>query len=156
VEVRQSDGGLENAIASLRERYEMLAKVRVFYEIWHQPLMTINERHMINDVIRLCGGTNVFASVPSLTPVVTLESVIAAEPEVVLGGSSAITRAEFAAQWQRNESFAKLRGVKAMFVNPDWIQRQTPRVLEGAQTVCAHLEEVRLIQRKRRAATYTR
>lgn len=133
----------ERAIAELRERYGSRPRVRVFYEIWHQPLMTVNGRHMINDVIRLCGGSNVFAAVQSLTPVVSLESVIAAQPEVVLGGSSAITAEEFAAQWRRYEGFVKLRGVKAMFVNPDWIQRQTPRILEGAQTVCEHLDRIR-------------
>jgi hypothetical protein len=29
--------------------------------IWHEPLMTVSGRHMINDVIQLCGGSNVFA-----------------------------------------------------------------------------------------------
>lgn len=136
----------ERAIAELRERYGTRIKVRVFYEIWHEPLMTVNGRHVINDVIRLCGGSNVFAGVQSLAPVVSLESVIAAQPEVVLGGSSAITPGEFAAQWRRYEGYLKLRNVKAMFVNPDWIQRQTPRILEGAQTVCEHLEQVRSLK----------
>ena len=127
----------------MRERYGARIKVRVFYEIWHRPLMTVNGRHMISDVIRLCGGANVFAGVRSLTPVVSLESVIAAQPEVVIGGSSATTPEDFAAQWRRYEGFVKLRNVKAMFVDPDRIQRQTPRILEGAQSVCEHLEQVR-------------
>lgn len=44
--------------------------VSVFYEIWHMPLMTVNGRHVIGDVIRLCGGENVFAGVPMLATVV--------------------------------------------------------------------------------------
>ncbi len=133
----------ERGIAALRERYGARRKVRVFYEIWHTPLMTVNGRHMISDVIRLCGGSNVFTQLATLTPVVSLEGVIARQPEVVLGGSSATTPDEFAAQWRRYEGFVKLRGVKAMYVDPDRIQRQTPRILEGAQTVCEHLEQVR-------------
>ena len=143
VAARDAADEFERAVAALRERYGTRIKVRVFYEIWHEPLMTVNGRHMINDVIRLCGGSNVFAGVRSLTPVVSLESVIAAQPEVVLGGSSAIIPREFAAQWRRYEGFVKLRNVKAMFVDPDWIQRQTPRILQGAQTVCEHLDAVR-------------
>ena len=139
----------EREIAELRERYGSRIRVRVFYEIWHEPLMTVNGRHLINDVIQLCGGSNVFAGVQSLTPVVSLESVIAAQPEVVLGGSSAVGAGEFAAQWRRYEGFVKLRSVKALFVNPDWIQRQTPRVLEGARTVCEHLEQVRAANSRR-------
>ena len=133
----------ERGITALRERYGARTRVRVFYEIWHQPLMTVNGRHMINDVIRLCGGANVFASVHNLTPVVSLESVIAAQPEVVLGGSSATTPEEFAAQWRSYEGFVRLRNVRAMFVDPDHIQRQTPRILRGAEVVCRHLDAVR-------------
>ncbi len=130
-------------IAALRERYGKRGVVRVFYQIWHEPLMTVNGRHLISDVIRLCGGSNVFAAVAALTPVVSLESVVAAQPEVVLGGSSATTPAEFSSLWQRYESYAGLRGVKALYVDPDRIQRQTPRVLQGAQAVCEHLQHVR-------------
>jgi iron complex transport system substrate-binding protein len=133
----------ERGVTALRERYGARTRVRVFYEIWHQPLMTVNGRHMINDVIRLCGGANVFASVHNLTPVVSLESVIAAQPEVVIGGSSATTPEEFAAQWRSYEGFVKLRNVSAMFVDPDHIQRQTPRILQGAEVVCRHLDAVR-------------
>jgi iron complex transport system substrate-binding protein len=34
--------------------------VRTFYQIWKQPLMTVGRRQIISDVIRLCGGDNVF------------------------------------------------------------------------------------------------
>ena len=137
----------ERSIAALRERYGARSKVRVFYEIWHTPLMTVNGRHMINDVIGLCGGSNIFAGLPTLTPVVSLEGVIALQPEVVLGGSSATAPDEFAAQWRSYQGFVKLRNVNAMFVDPDHIQRQTPRILEGAQTVCEHLEKIRANRR---------
>ncbi len=137
----------EDGVHALRARYGTRPAVRVFYEIWHMPLLTVNGSHMINDVIHLCGGSNIFAAVPALTPLVSLESVIAAHPQVVLGGSSATTPPEFAAQWQRYENFSGLRNVKAMYVDPDHIQRQTPRILQGARTVCEHLESVRANRR---------
>ena len=133
----------ERGIDRLRARYGERPRVRVFYEIWHQPLMTVNGRHMISDVIRLCGGSNVFAGVGVLTPVVSLESVLAARPEVVLGGSSLTTSEELSSMWDRYRSFSALRDIKALYVDPDYIQRQTPRVLQGAQAVCAHLEQTR-------------
>jgi iron complex transport system substrate-binding protein len=78
-----------------------------------------------------------------LTPVVSLESVIAARPEVVLGGSSATSPAEFAEPWIHDARYAGLRNVRALYVDPDLIQRQTPRVLDGARSVCEQLESVR-------------
>jgi iron complex transport system substrate-binding protein len=145
----QAAASFEAGIAALSERYGARANVRVFYEIWHQPLMTINGHHMIDDVIRRCGGSNVFANVSSLAPLVSLESVIARRPEVVLGGSSATTPEEFAGQWKNYVNYAGLRNVRAMYIDPDYIQRQTPRILRGAHTVCEILDEVRLARRAR-------
>lgn len=136
-------GEFERGIAALAAQYRARRPVRVFYEIWHEPLMTVSGRHLISDVIALCGGNNVFAAVPALTPLVSLESVIAARPDVVLGGSSATTPEDFAAPWIRDERYAGLRNVRAMYVDPDYIQRQTPRVLHGARIVCEHLDAVR-------------
>ena len=129
-------------LAELRARHAGRTPVRVFYEIWHQPLLTVNGEHMISDVIALCGGTNVFATVPLLTPVVTLEAVLHARPEVILGGSSSVTPRQFVAQW-RNHAIDALSNIPAFFVAPDDIQRATPRILNGARVICRHLEQVR-------------
>jgi len=132
----------EREIRALRGRYAQARVVRVFYQIWHRPLLTVNGAHMISDVIALCGGENVFADVNQLTPSVTLEAVIAAKPEMILGGGSAGGEREFAAQW-RASSVPSLRELPAHYVNPDHIQRQTPRIVEGVKAVCSALENVR-------------
>lgn len=136
----------EREITALRGRYAQARKVRVFYLIWHRPLLTVNGAHMISDVIALCGGENVFADVNQLTPSVTLEAVIAAKPEAILGGGSAGGEKEFSAQW-RASGVPPLRELPAHYINPDHIQRQTPRIVEGAKAVCAALEEVRMSRR---------
>jgi iron complex transport system substrate-binding protein len=132
----------EREIGALKSRYARARKLRVFYLIWHRPLLTVNGAHMISDVVSLCGGENVFADVAQLTPQVTLEAIIAAKPEVILGGGSAGGGKEFTAQW-RASAVPPLRDVPARYVTADLIQRQTPRILEGAKMVCAALEEIR-------------
>ena len=132
----------EREIRALRDRHERARKVRVFYLIWHKPLLTVNGAHMISDVITLCGGENIFADVNLLTPPVTMEAVIAGRPEVILGGASAGGEKEFARRW-RASSVPPLSGLPAYYVNPDVIQRQTPRIVEGAKAVCSALEGVR-------------
>lgn len=115
--------------------------VRVFYEIWHQPLLTINGAHMISDAIALCGGKNVFAQVPVLTPAVSLEAVMAAGPNIVLGGGSANGAANFQAQWA-SMPLAALRAIPAYYIAPDSIQRQSPRVIDGIRAICRRLDQV--------------
>ena len=116
--------------------------LRVFYEIWHQPLLTVNGAHMISDAITLCGGKNVFADVPVLTPAVSMEAVLAARPQMVLGGGSANGEAEFDSRWARMPLVA-LRTIPARYIEPDSIQRQSPRILDGIRAICAHLDTAR-------------
>jgi iron complex transport system substrate-binding protein len=134
----------EHALRELQQRHgaPSRARVRVFYEIWHQPLLTVNGAHMISDAIALCGGANVFAGVPVLTPAVSLEAVLAAHPQLVLGGGSANGEADFAARW-RTMPLAALRAIPAHYLAPDSIQRQSPRIIGGIRAICARLAAVR-------------
>lgn len=139
----------ESQIRALRESYRPYPTppgaqqtLRVFYEIWHQPLLTVNGAHMISDAIALCGGVNVFAHLPLLTPSVTLEAVLAAHPHIVLGGGSAGGEAQFLARW-RDVRVSGLRGVTARHVAPDAIQRASPRIVDGIRAICAALQVVR-------------
>jgi len=65
---------------------------------------------------------------------------------VILGGGSVGGEAKFAAHW-REAAVQPLRELPAHYVNPDLIQRQTPRIVEGARAVCAALEKVRSSRR---------
>lgn len=138
----EAAGAFERELEALRERYASRPAVRVFYEIWHRPLLTVNGRHLISDVLALCGGVNVFADAAVLTPSVSIEAVAAARPDVVLGGGSAMEPGQLAAQW-RGAPVAALRALPVAYVPADLIQRQTPRIANGARLVCEALEAVR-------------
>jgi iron complex transport system substrate-binding protein len=134
--------GFERAIAELRRGQGAVRTVRVFYEMWRKPLMTVNGAHLISDVIALCGGVNVFRDARPLTPTVSLEALLAARPEAVLGGSRPGGDEDYAREW-RVQALRPLREVPAFYIDPDHIQRATPRIAEGARAVCAALDEVR-------------
>ena len=144
-------GDFERELQRLRDRGSVQARkqepLRVFYEIWHQPLLTVNGAHMISDAITLCGGINIFADVPVLTPAVSLEAVLAARPHILLGGGSANGEAEFLGRWSRTP-LAALRAIPARFIAPDGIQRQSPRVIDGIRAICAHLDSAHVPLKK--------
>lgn len=131
-----------NKINNLRSLFGSHPPLRVFYEIWHRPLLTVNGQHIISDVLALCGGRNVFADSPALTPLVSIEAVLAAQPDVILGGGSSDGAKEFVSQW-RKLRIGALRTLPAYFIAPDTIQRSTPRIIEGVKAVCEALEKVR-------------
>ena len=69
----ESEGYAEAArfrqgIAALAKQYRGREPVRVFYQVWDQPLMTINDEHLIGKVISLCGGQNIFGEMARLVP----------------------------------------------------------------------------------------
>jgi iron complex transport system substrate-binding protein len=117
--------------AELEKRYSGRPKLRVFYQVWDRPLLTVNGDHVISKVIALCGGENVFAALPLIAPEVDAEAVLRANPDVVLTSRPGTEPPK----WLPNSRF---------FVVPaDLIQRHTPRLLEGAERVCRALEEAR-------------
>lgn len=110
--------------------------VRVFYQIWNRPLMTINGRHLISDVIRLCGGENVFADLPVLTPKISTEAVLAADPDLIIASGMGEARPEWLDEWRRWEQLSAVRQQRLHFIPPDLLQRATPRLLLGAEQMC--------------------
>ena len=134
--------------ARLAARYSQRPPVDVFYQIWKQPLMTINGQQIISDAIRLCGGRNVFAALPILAPTVTVEAVIAANPEVIVASGMGDSRPEWLDDWRRWTTMAAVARDNLYFVPPELIQRHTPRILDGAEKLCAHLDTARGKRRK--------
>ena len=134
--------------AGLATRYSQRPPVDVFYQIWKQPLMTVNGQQIISDAIRLCGGRNVFAALPILAPTVTVEAVIAANPEVIVASGMGDSRPEWLDDWRRWTTMAAVTRDNLYFVPPELIQRHTPRILDGAEKLCTHLETARGKRRK--------
>lgn len=129
--------------SALKARYAGKKAVRVFYEIWHQPPMTVNGQHMISDVIQLCGGVNVFADARGLAPTVSQEAVLAANPEVIVASGSLYEDKAVWADWKRFSGLRAARQNNFFFIHPDLMQRQTPRMLQGAERMCQQFESVR-------------
>jgi iron complex transport system substrate-binding protein len=129
--------------ARLVARYSRQPPVTVFYQIWKQPLMTVNREQIISDAMRLCGGRNVFAQLPILAPTVTVEAVIAANPEVIVASGMGESRPEWLDDWRRWTTLTAVARDNLYFVPPDLLQRHTPRILDGAEKLCTHLETAR-------------
>lgn len=135
-------------IASLRKQHQGVTLLRVFYQIWNRPLMTVNGKHLISDVISLCGGDNIFANVDSLTPSVSEESVLAANPQVIIVSGMGSERPEWLDDWRRWPQLAAVKNKQLYVIPPDIIQRATPRLLQGAERMCQLLDTARATQNR--------
>lgn len=131
------------ALEHLRRTYSERRAVSVYYQIWNEPLLTLNDDHLISDVIRLCGGRNVFAELVPLVSRLSVESVLRADPEVIVASGMDKARPEWLDDWLRWKSMQAVKHGQLYFVPPDLLQRHTPRIVEGATQLCAHLDRAR-------------
>jgi iron complex transport system substrate-binding protein len=60
----------------------------VFYEVWHEPLMTTTSLTFIGELIELAGGINVFGDMEERYPSISAEQIIDYDPQVILGPST--------------------------------------------------------------------
>jgi iron complex transport system substrate-binding protein len=131
----------EREVAQLRRSYGGAPPLSVFIQLDDQPLYTVNGRHIISEVVELCGGHNVFASLPQLAPPVSLEAVIAADPDVIVSTDDTIGDAM--GMWRR---WTRLKAVDAGAVYSlpaDTMARATPRLVSGTRATCAALDDAR-------------
>jgi ABC-type Fe3+-hydroxamate transport system substrate-binding protein len=73
-----------DALAEVEQATVDRAPVRAFCPIWRNPYMTINHDTFIHDMLRVCGGENIFHDYPQRYPKVTLTEMAARKPEVIL------------------------------------------------------------------------
>ncbi|WP_087688647.1 cobalamin-binding protein [Pandoraea sp. PE-S2R-1] len=139
---------------ALRTQYSSRAPVSVFYQVWTQPLMTLNGTHMVSDVIRLCGGVNIFADEPALVPRVSIEAVLAKRPEAMFTATPGATKSDKPLatldSWRKWTQLPAVANNNLFGIDGDLINRPGPRILDGARTMCEDLD----IARQRRTQAH--
>lgn len=139
----QAAADFRSELDDLEHSYKRRKPVRVFYQIWGQPLITIAGDHLIDQIINLCGGSNIFASMQQLAPAVDTESVLAAEPEIIIASGDGDERPYWLDEWQQWPNLQAVRNGQIYHINPDLLQRHSPRILEGAAIMCRQIDTAR-------------
>lgn len=146
--VQQAAG---HAALAFRQRAARLAKhyadrppVRIAYLIWNRPLMTLAGGQIVTKAMRLCGGENVFADLSTLAPVIDHEALLRADPEAILASGLGEELPPWVADLRALTSLTAVRRGNLLAVPEDLLQRQTPRILDGAERLCRLLETVRM------------
>ena len=131
----------DDEVDRLRRQHAGVSVLTVFIQIDDQPLFTVGGRHVLSEVVELCGGRNVFAGLTQVAPQVDVEAVLARDPQVIL--STDDTVADPAAMWRR---WPQLKSVRAATIYPlpsDLVARATPRLAQGVAATCGALDDAR-------------
>ncbi|MDR6937679.1 cobalamin-binding protein [Luteibacter sp. 3190] len=130
----------EEALAGLRATYAGKKRLKVFYQIWDRPLMTIGRAQIIDDALTLCGGDNVFADLTVAAPTVSREAVLARDPDVIVSGGA---EGESLDDWKRSGFLTAVKHQNVFAIDAPTLALPSPSILPGVRTLCVSLDAAR-------------
>ena len=111
----------------------------VFIEVSADPLYTLGRDPLTNDILKRCGGRNLYAGSRIAAPQVSAESVLHLNPDVVIMSPYGHDTLEARRQWWAQHGLPAARDGHFYAVDPDWLHRPGPRLIKAALTICQDL-----------------
>lgn len=134
---------LRERIARLDAAHAKAPPLRVFYQLSDVPLFTLGGHHLISQAIAHCGGRNVFADLSLPAPQVSVEAVLAANPEVIVAGTDDAKRPVWLDRWTRWPALDAVRDHRLYVVDANLLHRPGPRFIDGVAQLCDTLSAAR-------------
>lgn len=128
-------GQLRQRLAQLREQYRRDKPLRVFYQVWDQPLYTIGGGQIISDALAVCGASNIFADLKLPAPQVSIESVLQRNPDVIIAGTQAQLDA-----WKAWPQIDAVKHGRLLLLNDKGLERPSVQMLEATGKLCEQLK----------------
>lgn len=128
-----------SADSSENENSEIKQK-KVYYEVWNAPFMSCGSTSFINDIIEKAGGKNIFATLPDAYPIVSEETILAENPDIILIPQSSGISADSVKSrngWNKMQAIQKNQ---IYLVNDNLLSRPGPRAIEAVQNLAKILE----------------
>lgn len=126
---------LERQIRAIRDRHKNdLNKPRVYVEINYDPIFTVGRGSFINEMLDILGVENVFGDNAADYPQVSAESVVRADPDIILLGHGTFESDTLDTVRQRPgwAGIAAVRNGRVYGdVHPDLYHRPGPRIVKG-------------------------
>jgi iron complex transport system substrate-binding protein len=125
-----------NAIAEKTSKLTAEQKPRVFYIIWSDPIWTAGSGTFHDELIRMAGGINIASDLTGYADI-SLEAVIAANPQVMIAGVGMGTDNDVTLLFAQTEARlkdtdARVNG-KVFSVNMDIVSRPGPRIVDALE-----------------------
>jgi len=131
------------SIDRLRGRYSSRGEVSVFYQVWPQPLMTLGGRHLLSEGLRACGARNVFEQLAPIAPQVSVEAVLAADPQMIVTAEPGGIDRGALDMWKRFPLQRAVAGGHLVTIDADRINRHTPRLADELALLCERIDAAR-------------
>lgn len=123
---------LRGVLADIDRRVKMhRRRVRAFYLVWSDPLLTAGSDTFIGQLLARAGGQNIFGELKEGFPRVSLEAVVERDPELIIAPSHHGAKEELGNLSER-PGWSQLRAIKegggVHVIDGDIISRPGPRL----------------------------
>ena len=106
------------------------SSIKVYYEVWNAPFMSVGSTSFINDVIVNAGGKNIFDDLTDAYPMVSDETIIARAPDVILipmNNGISVEDVKTRAGW---DSIPAVANDRIYIIDDNMYSRPAPRVAD--------------------------
>ncbi len=134
---------LRQRLSEIRQHYQHLRPISSFYQIWNQPIITMNGTQFISQALNICGATNVYSDLKPLTAEVSLESVLERNPQVFLLGGQKAFQKDWLKSWQKYPSLQAVKHHQIYLLDNNLYQRPTARLINALDGLCKKVENAR-------------
>ncbi len=131
---RALSASMREGLEEVRNSVRGLNRPLVYYDIGYPPAITAGAGSYINELIWIAGGRNAFSDLAAPSPSVSLESIVARDPDLILYPMSE-DLANTTPAWQRPgwEALRAVREGQIRGVDAGLVHRLGPRVVEAAR-----------------------
>lgn len=134
---------LRQRLSEIRQHYQHVEPISSFYQIWSQPIITMNGTQFISQALNACGATNVYSDLKPLTAEVSLESVLERNPQVFLLGGQKAFQKGWLKSWEKYASLQAVKNQQIYLLNNNLYQRPTARLINALPGLCQNIETAR-------------
>jgi iron complex transport system substrate-binding protein len=131
-------------IAALEQRYARTHTGSILIQVWDRPIYTVGRSELLSDVVRICGYRNIFDDLDAPGPAVSLESVLARDPELILAvGSDRANAGEWLDRWRNYPTLAAVRSGRLVPWTDPRLSRLGPSMVAATEALCRALSASR-------------
>ena len=142
-EAKKAAQAFTEKLQTIRSTYQTKQALTGFYELWPNPMRTVNNNTLISELMQTCGISNVFADAANDYPQVSIENVVVAKPQVIILPDERSNKPQPKTDWTPWKFIPAVANDAFIKVNADHTHRFSSRLLIGIETICEQADLAR-------------
>jgi len=128
---------MRQRMQAVQEKVKGRPRPRVLHLLSFEPLMSSGKGSFVHDLIERAGGENIVRGLKVRHPRISMEEVIAKNPQVILLSGMVLKDpvAEQKQWWDRWKEISAVKSGRIHVIHPDIIHRPSPRIVDGLEAV---------------------